>query len=465
MKKTFSYLLLFFLNTLLCHAQNYVPNGDFETYTGLPSGPAAYALATGWTNCSGTGSPDYAHTAGSGMATLPNNYFGIISPHSGDAIMGLILWHSTNPSFREYVSHALSSPMIVGNTYLISFYVTNGISSGNYGGYGVDQVSIALSTDSLVQVNSTPISFTPQYVVPFIVIDTAWQQVSFLFTADSAYNHITFGNFKDDAGTNTQFFRNESIQAAYYFVDDFEVIDSAGSAAPSVSFSSSDSSFCGKQCIDFTDLSTNNPTSWQWFFPGADSIASNLQNPTGICYSSYGSFDVTLIACNGAGCDTLVVPAMINEYQNPPVPVITMNTDTLFSTQAFSYQWYLNSTPIPGATNQFYVFQQMGTYFVIVTDSNGCASSSSTLVLSTGINESAPGIISVYPNPSDGNFILSGATVNSEIKIYNVAGQIILYSTVIAPLMQLNLQTNEGIYLLECTSEKRVFRQKLLIFK
>jgi len=236
-------------------------------------------------------------------------------------------------------------------------------------------------------------------------------------------------------------------------------------SAPAVSFSASDSSFCGKQCIDFTDLSTNNPTSWQWFFPGADSTSSNMQNPFGICYSSYGTFDVTLIACNAAGCDTMTVTALINEFQNPPVPVVTMNVDTLFSTPAYTYQWYFNSALIPGATDQYYVFQQMGTYFVIVTDSNGCASSSSSIMLTTGINVIDNVSVSVYPNPSDGSIVLSGAQLNSEIKIYDVAGRVVYADKVSSQEMYMQLKVNDGIYFLQINDEKNIIRKKILISK
>jgi len=233
--------------------------------------------------------------------------------------------------------------------------------------------------------------------------------------------------------------------------------------APVAALASSDSSFCGKQCIDFYDLSTNNPTSWQWLFPGADSTSSNVQNPTGICYNSYGSFDVTLIACNAAGCDTFIVPGLINEFANPPVPVITFSADTLISTSAYSYQWYLNSAPVPGATNQYFVFTQMGTYFVIVTDSNGCASSSSSVVLATGIHDAVSEALFIYPNPSDGSFILSGAAIKSEIKIYDLAGRVIYSDRVGSPDMHLQLNANDGIYFLEMSDNHKSIRKKIVL--
>jgi PKD repeat protein len=230
-----------------------------------------------------------------------------------------------------------------------------------------------------------------------------------------------------------------------------------------VNFQSSDTSFCGKQCIDFTDLSTNNPVSWQWLFPGADSTSSNMQNPVGICYSSFGSFDVTLIACNVNGCDTLTVPGFINEYQNPPVPTVTYSADTLYSSAAWSYQWYYNSVLIPGATSQYYVFQQMGNYFVIVTDSNGCASSSSTLVLSTGINESEHPAFSVFPNPSDGNLILSGAPIHSTINVFDITGRTVFSDFVRTNEMHLQIEAASGIYLLEVIIRDQAFRTKIIV--
>lgn len=57
------------------------------------------------------------------------------------------------------------------------------------------------------------------------------------------------------------------------------------------------------QSVAFTDLSTNVPTSWAWTFPGGDPATSSSQNPT-VTYASAGTYDVTLVATNGAGSDT-----------------------------------------------------------------------------------------------------------------------------------------------------------------
>src|SRR5688572_3364217 len=100
--------------------QNLVNNPGFESYSALPTGAAQWNYATDWNNCLGTGSPDYGHTSGSGYAALPNNYFATVYPHSGNALMGFILWHSLG-NFREYISVQLSSPLVPGLTYDVSF--------------------------------------------------------------------------------------------------------------------------------------------------------------------------------------------------------------------------------------------------------------------------------------------------------------------------------------------------------
>ncbi|MCL4857661.1 MAG: gliding motility-associated C-terminal domain-containing protein, partial [Flavobacteriales bacterium] len=74
---------------------------------------------------------------------------------------------------------------------------------------------------------------------------------------------------------------------------------------PVVNLSASDTTVCINNCISFTDLSANTPTSWTWYFFGADTPTDNNQNPTNICYSSVGSFDVALVSSNAFGTDSL----------------------------------------------------------------------------------------------------------------------------------------------------------------
>jgi PKD repeat protein len=64
------------------------------------------------------------------------------------------------------------------------------------------------------------------------------------------------------------------------------------------------STLCGSGCIDFLDNSTSGPTSWTWSFPGSDVPTSTAQNPGSVCWTTPGTYTVSLTACNGVGCDT-----------------------------------------------------------------------------------------------------------------------------------------------------------------
>ena len=55
--------------------------------------------------------------------------------------------------------------------------------------------------------------------------------------------------------------------------------------------------------VVFNDLSTNNPTSWSWSFPGGSPATSTASSPS-VIYSTAGTYDVTLTATNADGSDT-----------------------------------------------------------------------------------------------------------------------------------------------------------------
>jgi len=405
-------------------AQNLISNPGFEINSGLPTSVAQLYLATGWNDCYGGGSSDYFHVNGSGLVQLPNCFIGTVNPHSGNAIVGAALWYYSPSDYREYIATTFSSPMVVGQTYNISFYITNGVTSGTYGGGGIDEVSVVFSMDSLFQPGTGPINRTPQYTNGTVFYSHTWQMMSFNYTADSAYKYITIGNFKNDAATTYQQFDACTAYGAYYFFDDIDV-HLQSSSLPVANFISSDTTFCNEsgKCINFTDISTGNPTNWHWLFPGATPDSSNLQNPDSICYYTPGSYPVTLIVTNSNGTDTLTVSPMITLATPPSPPNTSVSNDTLFCSYATSYQWYFNGSPIAGATDSFYVFTSVGTYAVQIADGNGCSVLSGGILI-TGLIPypiSSEDGITIFPNPSGGEFTIylddcQLSTVNCQLR-------------------------------------------------
>ena len=188
---------------------------------------------------------------------------------------------------------------------------------------------------------------------------------------------------------------------------DFNGCPLTSGVVPSVAISSTDSTWCDKKAIDFFDLSTNNPTSWQWYFPGAVPDTSTLQNPTGIYYASSGTFPVTLVACNSIGCDSVTFSTFINELPTPPQPTVTLTGNTLCATGYVAYLWYETANPtVVLSTDSCFTPTTFGSYFVLATDTNGCESASQTIV--TGINF-ITGLdldLKCFPNPFSENITI-----------------------------------------------------------
>jgi len=63
--------------------------------------------------------------------------------------------------------------------------------------------------------------------------------------------------------------------------------------------------------VNFTDLSLNNPTSWNWQFQGGTPNTYTNQNPT-VTYNTPGSFNVALTATNNMGSNMLTKQFYIN---------------------------------------------------------------------------------------------------------------------------------------------------------
>ena len=166
---------------------------------------------------------------------------------------------------------------------------------------------------------------------------------------------------------------------------------------------------CPGTCTDFTNLSTN-ASSYIWLFPGATPSTSTDISPQGVCYNTPGNYDVTLIATNAFGSDTLTLVNYMSVYPYPPPQGISQSGDTLFANAgAVSYQWYYNGTAVGGATDYFYVASASGDYNVVATDANGCeveAAIFDVIANSSTLNEEPE--IKLSPSPVHNILVVTG---------------------------------------------------------
>ena len=97
---------------------------------------------------------------------------------------------------------------------------------------------------------------------------------------------------------------------------------SCQATAPVASFASTLSDGLAPLAVNFTDTSTNVPTSWEWDFENDGVVDSNLQNPTHV-FRSAGLYSVRLVAANLGGAHTALRTNLI--YAGPIHPNPTFN--------------------------------------------------------------------------------------------------------------------------------------------
>ncbi len=88
-------------------------------------------------------------------------------------------------------------------------------------------------------------------------------------------------------------------------IDAITIFETPGSLqAPKADFSPLNSMIYAGQTIQFTDLSTNAPTTWTWTFNGGNPATFSGQTPPPVMYANPGIYQVDLTVSNAIGTDT-----------------------------------------------------------------------------------------------------------------------------------------------------------------
>jgi PKD repeat protein len=111
------------------------------------------------------------------------------------------------------------------------------------------------------------------------------------------------------------------------------------------------------ESVHFTDLSQNEPTSWQWEFEGGTPASDTIQNPV-VQYNAFGVYDVTLIASNKYGSDTL----SIMDY-------ISVGFESIKEPEHFEFRIYPN--PITTSATLSYTLDKRSTVSINIYNSRG----------------------------------------------------------------------------------------------
>lgn len=108
------------------------------------------------------------------------------------------------------------------------------------------------------------------------------------------------------------------------------------------------------------------------------------------------------------------------------VPHITYQHPNLTATGTGTFQWYLDSAIIPGATASTHDPVALGSYQVEITDDLGCTYMSDPFViLSVGINKNEIKGFTAYPNPFNNELIIENENNDLYIRLTDASGRII----------------------------------------
>ena len=142
--------------------------------------------------------------------------------------------------------------------------------------------------------------------------------------------------------------------------------------------------------VNFTDLSTEGPSSWEWEFEGGTPSSSSEQNPS-ITYNTQGLYKVKLTAKNSVGEDEATKIDYIEVQEVGPTPtalfdvsdtVICLNNTLLFTDLStedpISWEWKVipsNGVLFQNSTNKYsqnpeIFFSKAGEYSIQLTATN-----------------------------------------------------------------------------------------------
>lgn len=353
----------------------------------------SYIAGVGWDPCTGNGTPD-------GLAIL-NLFSAPLSPianFTGTPLSGV------NPLIVQFTDSSTNSPTswswnfgdsstsILQNP--IYTYTTNGtfnvsLTATNNNGSNILTRNNYVTVQSVIippvaSFNATPVTGTIPLNVNFTDTSTnnptqwSWnfgdntigigQNPSHLYNAVGTYT-VTLTAF-NSAGSNTV------IRQSYITVQALPI-------SPVTAFTGTPLSGLVPLTVNFTDNSTNNPTSWLWNF--GDSTTSTIKSPSHV-FSSVGTFNITLTASNSNGSNTLVKNSYITtlsgstpqaNFSATPTTgniLMTSNFTDLSINNPTSWLWNFGDGTTSTSKNPSKSFSVPGTYNVKLTATNSYGS-------------------------------------------------------------------------------------------
>lgn len=239
---------------------------------------------------------------------------------------------------------------------------------------------------------------------------------------------------------------------------------------------------CNDSLVTFT-ANSGTGLSYQWYRNG---IA--LPGMTNKVFNSQVSGNYSVVVTNAWGC-TKLSSAIAIPVPDPPATVQVMGNANICTGDSvklvansgigYTYQWIRNNVTISGATSGFYYVKQKGFYKVVVTNTNGCSTTSLGKSITVGscniTHRLSPepdfdlNQVAVYPNPFSQSFRIEFDNASEQMRwsLIDITGRLFLSGEKEAHQQFMVINGNglqQGMYflILETPSQRRMIKlQKL----
>ncbi len=202
--------------------------------------------------------------------------------------------------------------------------------------------------------------------------------------------------------------------------------------------------------------------SYQWYVNG-ELIDGATQ--MSMFVSESGSYALEIGSINGCS-----LPANddveITFWEGNVNPTVELINAEQLGTQLFnSYQWYFNDELLEGENSQTTTLDAFGTYYVEVTNNEGCVGMSDDYAhIENAIANEQKSSFEVYPNPAKDFVRLSEVLIGSLITIYDITGKVIHRQNAINSQTVINtVEFANGIYQIRIENQDKFETRKFVI--
>ncbi|HYV94237.1 MAG TPA: HYR domain-containing protein [Chitinophagales bacterium] len=257
------------------------------------------------------------------------------------------------------------------------------------------------------------------------------------------------------------------------------------SSAPSATITPSGTvTVCPGVAVTF-QANTGTGLTYQWM-----NSSGNIGGANGSSYTTSAKSTYKVTVTNASGCSKTSMGTKLQNYPAASVKITYSGSLNICSTgsvtlnakivSGYTYQWYKDYLMVAGATGSSYAATSAGSYSYIATTTNGCtAVSLSKTVTGCRLDEASansPGApsLNLYPNPSDGTFMLEvqlndDYNGNASVEIMNSIGQIIQQEVavvndgVFAHTIHLENNVPAGMYFIKVMTNDKILKSQIMI--